>query len=61
MKELVINEKRYARYEIEGTTLFLHVDIEIVPGNLGASEEAIASIINLIEPAEIKSLGFLNI
>lgn len=61
MKELVINSKTYAQYEIEGTTLYIKMTIQIIPGREGASENFLIKIIQLIENVQFQRVSYLNV
>lgn len=61
MKELFINSKIYAKYEIEGTTLYMKMMIQIVPGSDRASEVFLIEIIQLIENVQFQRVSYLNV
>ena len=68
MKELIINGKVFAKYEIgyEGkkefeNVLFLKVLKKIYPADENLSEQAIINIIQLVEGKTFKAGGYLNV
>ena len=63
MKELNINGKTYAKYEMVDTILFLKVIIQIVEGkgNEGKSEDLLIHIIQLIEKRMFHQVAYLNV
>lgn len=60
-KNLEINGKTYARYEISNNILFIKVDIEIIEGDQGASENLFVYLIQLIEKVPFRGTSYLNI
>lgn len=63
MKELTINGKVYAKYEMEPGRLFLKMEIQIVPGsgNEQQSENLLIHLIQLIENTKFHAVGYLNV
>lgn len=63
MKELIINGKVYAKYEIEGSILFLKMIIQIVEGKGKEiqSENLLIHIIQSIENKKLHSVSYLNV
>ena len=62
-KELTINGKVYAKYEVENDILYLKPLIQLLPGEENAikSEDLLAYIIQLVEHVEVKGLAYLNV
>jgi len=60
-KELVINGKVFAKYELEENHIFIKVIIEIFPGNKGLSEDWLVKIISTVEDNELNMVSYLNI
>lgn len=61
MKQLIINNKLYAKYEMEGAVLFLKMIIPIVKGDERRSEDLLIKIIRSIENVSIHSVAYLNV
>lgn len=61
MKELIISGKVFAKYEVEGSLLFLKMIIKIYPKNEALSEECLIMIIQEIENIKFEGVGFLNV
>lgn len=61
IKELVINNIVYAKYSIDGGTLYLKVIKKIVNNHALASEDIIAKIISSIERKKFSYMAYLNI
>lgn len=61
IKELVINNIVYAKYSIDGGTLYLKVLKKIIANNAVASEDMIARIISSIERKKFSYMAYLNI
>jgi len=61
MKELNINGKIYAKYEIEGSRLYIKMIIQIVKGNEKQSEDLLIHIIQLIEDIIFFEVAYLNV
>jgi len=68
-KELIINGKKYADYQVEGEILFLkvhppstHKNIDFqLNQNIGAMEDCLTEIIIVIEDVKITAKGYLNV
>lgn len=63
IKELNINGEVYAKYEMEGSTLFLKMIIQIVEGkdNVIKSENLLINIIQLVEKRMFNTVVYLKI
>jgi hypothetical protein len=61
MKDLNINGKIYARYEMDGSRLFLKVIIPIVRESERKSEDLLIHIIQLVEDRKFHSVSYLNL
>lgn len=60
-KSLTINGITYAKYELDGDTIYLKVIKLIFDGNESQSEDFIIEIISAIEKRKITKAGFLNV
>lgn len=61
MKELIINGKVYAKYQVEGMTLYYKMIILIYEYSKVESEEMIIKIIQSVENREFLNVGYLNV
>lgn len=61
MKELIINGKVYAKYEIDGTMLSFKMIIQIIKGHPDESEDLLIKIIHSVEDRHITSVSYLNV
>jgi hypothetical protein len=63
MKYLSINNVRYAQYEIEGSTLFMKMIVQIIPGdgNERQSEDLLIHLIQLVEKRNFFTVSHLNV
>ena len=61
MKELIINGKVYAKYEMDGTMLYLKMIIHMIKGDPIESENLLVKIIHSVEDRHITSVSYLNV
>lgn len=62
MKDLIINNRSYAKYDIAGSFLYLKILIlEPGIGNKEAYENYLISIIEMVEQKTFTMVGYLNI
>ncbi|NOT36426.1 MAG: hypothetical protein HOP11_03500 [Saprospiraceae bacterium] len=61
MKDLIINGLIYAKYEIDGDTIYIKMIIQVIPESSVASENALIYIIQLIENTIFNKACYLNI
>lgn len=61
MKELIINGIVYAKYKIEGHTLYIKMIKKIIRRSEKKSEELLVDVIQSIEDTKFFFLGYLNV
>ena len=61
IKELLINGKLYAKYELKGDHVFLKMIIQVFKSHEGDSEDWLISVIQGIEGVKITKASYLNI
>lgn len=61
MKELIINGKVYAKYEMDGKTIYLKMIIQMLKGYPNESENLLVNIIQGVEERHFTRVAYLNV
>lgn len=61
MKELIINGKVYAKYEMDGKTIYLKMIIQMLKDYPNVSENLLVNIIQVVEERSFTRVSYLNV